>query len=135
MLGSPCIDTGDNEALPKDTHDLDDDGDTNEPLPLDLDESSRVLDGDADGTSTVDMGAYEFRLPPPSCGNNVLDQPNEQCDGTDDSACSGQCRTDCTCPSGAIPAVSGWGMILLALLVLTGAKVLFDRTESKFLVR
>jgi hypothetical protein len=43
---SPCIDTGTNSAphLP----------------PNDLDRNLRVQDGNSDGTSTVDMGAYEF---------------------------------------------------------------------------
>jgi RHS repeat-associated protein len=34
---------------------------------------------------------------PPVCGNNVR-QAGEQCDGTDDMACPGLCRLDCTCP-------------------------------------
>lgn len=51
--GSSCIDAGDNSALPADTADLDSDGDTTEPIPLDLDGNPRVL-GDV-----VDMGAYE----------------------------------------------------------------------------
>ncbi len=57
---SPCIDVGDNTGLPSDTLDLDGDGDTTEPLPLDLDRNPRIVDGDADGTPTVDMGAYEL---------------------------------------------------------------------------
>jgi len=32
------------------------------------------------------------------CGDNRVNEGNEQCDGTDDSACPGQCRGDCTCP-------------------------------------
>ena len=35
--GSPCIDAGSNSAVLPDTHDLDDDGDTTEPLPERLD--------------------------------------------------------------------------------------------------
>ena len=63
--GSPGIDAGDNSALPADEYDLDDDGDTAEPLPLDLSgQRPRSLDGDADGTATVDMGAYEYDGPP-----------------------------------------------------------------------
>jgi len=57
---SPCIDAGDSNALPADTADLDGDGNTVEPIPFDLDGNSRVVDGDRDGTATVDMGAYEF---------------------------------------------------------------------------
>ena len=51
--GSPCINSGDNTALPADSTDLDNDGDTTEPIPLDLDGNPRILDG------VVNMGAYE----------------------------------------------------------------------------
>jgi hypothetical protein len=63
---SPCIDAGDNAALPLDTADLDDDGDTAEKIPYDLDDGPRVWN------SIVDMGAYEYLNPPPpisSAGN------------------------------------------------------------------
>jgi hypothetical protein len=51
--GSPCIDSGINDALPEDTFDLDEDDDTTESLPFDLDGNERIVGG------TVDMGAYE----------------------------------------------------------------------------
>ena len=66
---SPCIDAGDNTALPPDTFDLDQDGDTTEPIPLDLDGLPRVADdpgtpdigiGGNGQTAMVDMGAFEF---------------------------------------------------------------------------
>ena len=57
---SPCIDVGDNNAVPSDTADLDDDGNTIEQTPLDLDSRPRFVDGDCNGTVIVDMGAYEF---------------------------------------------------------------------------
>jgi len=54
--GSSAIDTGSNAAVPDDTFDVDRDGDTSEPLPLDLARGDRFL-----GTGpTVDMGAYEY---------------------------------------------------------------------------
>jgi hypothetical protein len=56
---SPCIDAGDNNSLPPDITDVDGDGDTNEPLPWDLDGNPRVVEGDGDGIAVVDMGAYE----------------------------------------------------------------------------
>ncbi len=64
LYPSPALDAGDNTAVPADSLDLDDDGDTSEPLPFDLDGSPRFLDTplpDAgNGTPPlVDMGAYE----------------------------------------------------------------------------
>ena len=50
---SPCINAGNNDALPADEFDLDGDGDTDEPLPVDLDGAERIQDG------VVDMGPYE----------------------------------------------------------------------------
>ena len=57
---SPCIEVGSNAAVPADTLDIDGDGNTSEPTPLDLDERLRFWDGNCDGTDTVDMGAYEL---------------------------------------------------------------------------
>lgn len=51
--GSPCINAGDNTAVPVDTLDLDGDGDTDELIPFDIEGKSRILNG------TVDIGAYE----------------------------------------------------------------------------
>jgi len=51
--GSPCINGGGNSVLPADTFDLDDDGDTSESIPFDVDGKPRILNG------TVDIGAYE----------------------------------------------------------------------------
>ena len=58
--GSPCIDAGDNAAVPADILDLDNDGNTVEPIPFDLDGRPRIADGDCNSTEVVDMGAYEF---------------------------------------------------------------------------
>ncbi|MFC1738683.1 hypothetical protein ACFL1G_06510 [Planctomycetota bacterium] len=60
MFGSPCIDAGDNSAVPADSNDLDNDGNTVEPIPWDLDGRDRFADGDCNDTNVVDMGAYEF---------------------------------------------------------------------------
>jgi hypothetical protein len=65
--GSPCMEAGDNSALPADAGDLDKDGNTTEPIPLDLDGVIRVYDGDTNGTATVDMGPYEYGATTPSC--------------------------------------------------------------------
>jgi len=60
--GSPAVDAGDTDALPTDTTDLDDDGNTSELLPVDLTGATRLQDRDLDGTATVDIGAYEVEV-------------------------------------------------------------------------
>jgi len=67
-LGSPAIDAGDNGQVVSDTFDLDQDGDTGEVTPLDLDLLPRFVDrlSKADtgkGTPPIfDLGAYEAGL-------------------------------------------------------------------------
>ena len=34
----------------------------------------------------------------PYCGDGVVNQTSEVCDGADDDACPGECMDDCTCP-------------------------------------
>jgi len=64
--GSPCIDAGDNNAIPTDSADLDGDLDLTEPTPIDIDADSRFADDpniDDTGIGTtpiVDIGADEF---------------------------------------------------------------------------
>lgn len=74
---SPVIDAGDNDSVPRDSTDLDGDGNTTEPVPYDYTGGPRFLnDGDTADTGIgtppiVDMGAYEFQ---PDCnGNGVPD--------------------------------------------------------------
>jgi hypothetical protein len=79
--GSPSIDAADSTALPADVFDLDEDDDTTERVPVDLDGAPRVVDDpDSDDTGVgdpcVDMGAYEFR-PEPACPGDL--------DGDDDT--------------------------------------------------
>lgn len=68
---SPVVDAGSNAALPADVFDLDEDGDTNEPLPVDVAGMPRIVSNSSDGEPTVDMGAYELSplscLGPPPC--------------------------------------------------------------------
>jgi hypothetical protein len=68
--GSPCVNAGDNAALPPDALDLDGDGNTSEPMPIDLAGGPRVVD------SVVDMGAYEGQFAPgaPASSENDLDE-------------------------------------------------------------
>ena len=56
--GSLCIDTGSDAAVPVDSADVDDDGNTTETVPWDLDTRIRQFNGYANVT-VVDMGAYE----------------------------------------------------------------------------
>jgi hypothetical protein len=79
---SPCIDAANNEAVPADVSDLDGDGDTDEPLPYDLDGHPRFVDDphmSDTGYGTppiVDMGAYEFQADCPGDldGDRDVDQ-------------------------------------------------------------
>ncbi|MEZ6171993.1 MAG: right-handed parallel beta-helix repeat-containing protein [Phycisphaerales bacterium] len=65
--GSPAIDQGDNTWLPADIYDIDNDGDTSEPLPLDVHSQSRFVDDpltpDPTGSvpPVVDIGSFEFQ--------------------------------------------------------------------------
>jgi len=64
LPGSACIDMASNGSVPMDIDDLDGDGNTVELIPVDLGGYARIVDGDKDGNSVVDMGAYEFFVPP-----------------------------------------------------------------------
>jgi hypothetical protein len=77
QAGSPCTDAGANTALPLDTFDVDEDGNTIERFPLDLDGNPRFVD-DPDREDTglgtppiVDMGAYEIQSA--SCAADIDD--------------------------------------------------------------
>ncbi len=63
LAGSPAIDAGLNSAVVNDYLDFDLDGDTSEPLTVDLDGHVRIYDGGI-GEAIVDLGAYEFGAPP-----------------------------------------------------------------------
>ncbi len=57
-IGSPCIDAGNDAAVPDDGRDVDNDDDTTEPTP-DRDLNMRFFDAVAGSGQDVDMGAYE----------------------------------------------------------------------------
>jgi len=64
--GSPCIDAGHNWGVPPDSADLDEDGDTTELTPLDLDGNPRFVHASAQHPgcgepAVVDMGPYELQ--------------------------------------------------------------------------
>ena len=72
LAGSPALDAGDNALIPADRFDLDGDGDTTEPIPVDLAGDARIQDGDGDQTATVNMGAYETSAGMPPGDTEVL---------------------------------------------------------------
>ena len=63
---SPCIDAGNNSALPEDTFDIDNDGDTTEAIPYDFEGDDRriddpsVVDTGSGDAPVVDMGVDEL---------------------------------------------------------------------------
>jgi hypothetical protein len=77
--GSPCIDAGNNMAVPFDAADLDGDGYTGERIPFDLDGNPRFVQDPFTGDTgvpdlpvyrhIVDMGAYEY----PFCFGDLHD--------------------------------------------------------------
>jgi hypothetical protein len=79
---SPCIDAGDNAAVPADVADLNADADRVETTPLDADLAARFADdptvidtGNPFGARPmVDMGAYEYQPPDGICGDLNLDE-------------------------------------------------------------
>ena len=79
---SPCIDAGDNAEIPPDRLDADQDGDTAERLPIDLEGAPRraddidVADSGAGIAPQVDIGALEFQrrsCPADLDENGILD--------------------------------------------------------------
>jgi hypothetical protein len=145
LPGSPCIDAGDNEAVPQDSADLDDDGDTTEPIPVDLDWLARFHD-DPDTPDTgnglapiVDMGAHEFLG---DCNENGIPDFLDLLHGTSQDCNENSVPDECDiadgvskdmnqdgipdeCQEGVVPTVSAWGLLILGLLLLTAAKVFF----------
>ncbi len=67
-VGSPCIDAGSNASVPADSLDLDGDGITTEPCPVDADRRPRFVDDEqtpdtgSGSPPIVDMGAGEFQI-------------------------------------------------------------------------
>jgi len=70
LTGSPCIDVASNANLPADDMDLDNDGNSTEAIPLDLDGNVRIFNITV---PVVDMGAYEFQ--PILCLSDITPAP------------------------------------------------------------
>lgn len=83
LPGSPAIDAGENISVPMDLADLDGDGNTTEPTPVDLEGHSRILCG------VVDMGAFEFGI-----GDINCDQVKDLSDFADWADCMTGPRTE-----------------------------------------
>jgi hypothetical protein len=66
LPGSPCIDAGNSIAVPPDYTDLDNDANTTEPIPWDI--QGPTGPGRINGAA-VDVGAYEAVAPPPPVHN------------------------------------------------------------------
>ena len=83
---------------------------------------------EADGVCTCDAGfAGSLCETAIVCGNGIV-EAGEECDGSDDAKCPGNCASGCTCEPGTkIPAVSEWGLIITSLLLLSGGAVLIAR--------
>ena len=80
-----------------------------------------VLNGAGDGSCLSDCSGIQ------TCGDGVANG-TEDCDGTDDDWCPGHCQPDCTCQPGTkVPTVSGWGLIVMTLLVMTTAALFIHR--------
>ncbi|MHC4657996.1 MAG: hypothetical protein ACYS83_02310 [Planctomycetota bacterium] len=109
--GSPCIDAGDNISVPNDIADLDNDGNTAERTPLDLDYGQRFADDPCTVDSgvpdppaypyVVDMGAYEYRYYSNTCWDPL------ECAGQPfgDASCDG-----CVCLDDLAALKAAWGM-------------------------
>ena len=75
---SPAIDVGENAYLPNDELDLDDDGDTTETIPLDLDLEGRIVN------SIVDLGPFEFDGEPVGCDADIAPDGGDSTVNVDD---------------------------------------------------
>ncbi len=110
LSGSPCIDAGDNDDVPRDTPDLDGDSDTEEPLPLDLGGGPRFLDHPTSpdtgnpgviGPPIVDMGPYEN---PRDCNENGYpDDCDIDCAALDGACDIPGCGASGDCNANAVP--------------------------------
>ncbi len=100
LIDSPCVDTGDDTALPADTFDQDHDGDHSESLPQDFEGDPRVADADGDSTPTVDMGADEHWF---DCNDNGLHDARDIAEGTSPDCNGNEVPDECDMTDGTSP--------------------------------
>lgn len=81
----------------------------------------------ASGTYTVDVED----VPGGVCGDNLVSlvPGAEECDGTDDSACTVGCQVDCTCENLPVPALPVWGLVGIGVLLAGGGTTIFRRRK------
>jgi len=90
---SPAIDAGDNSEVPPETI-------------TDFDGNPRIVDGNGNGITTVDIGAFELQVPQTcqiACGDGIID-PGEECDDANtvnNDACTNACTLP-TCGDGIV---------------------------------
>jgi parallel beta-helix repeat protein/predicted outer membrane repeat protein len=125
---SPCIDAADNNLVPADELDLDDDGNTTEPIPLDIEGNSRFFDvaavvdtGNAgtSGLPVVDMGTYERNIN--DCNINDIPDEEDIAEGTSDDI-NGNGLPD-ECEPAFVAAVVAEGCRYLAVTIPFDAEV------------
>jgi hypothetical protein len=85
------------------------------------------LDDNTDDDSICDCGGPDswwaaFSVPADDDGDGVANC-NDQCPGVDDGVFAPDCQT-------AIPTISEWGLVILALLLLVAGKVYFGRRAA-----
>ncbi|MCP3902588.1 MAG: hypothetical protein GY715_03045 [Planctomycetes bacterium] len=105
--GSPAIDAGDDTLVIADTFDADGDGNVTEPYPFDFAGADRFQDGLVDGTSIVDIGAYEVF---PDCNGNGVPDGDDIADGTSADCNANGTPDECDIADGTSPDCNGDGV-------------------------
>ena len=101
--GSPAVDSGDSCAVPVDTQDLDDDGNTAERVPIDVDGNDRMVG------YAVDRGAYENQtVVGGDCNQNGLVDDFDLCSGSSMDVDTDGIPDECTVFDGGCGGNGNW---------------------------